>query len=114
MECLEFCAAQILVVVLIYIVLDWPLSWREVFALLSDAFASCGNAVLLHCKNGKDRSCFLIYAFWRLRHGMEHAEALTCVSQRIDMKGCPLYPFPPAEHGIHRFRESYNWCVSGR
>ena len=53
--------------------LDWPINlvsqrayWREVFALLSDALGTSGSAVLVHCRNGKDRSCFLVYASLRM------------------------------------------------
>jgi hypothetical protein len=80
--------------------LDWPINsaaqrcyWREVFALLSDTLGSSRNAVLVHCRNGKDRSCFLVYAFLRLQHGLNHASALSCVSQRIDVRGYPLFDY---------------------
>ena len=80
--------------------LDWPIyltlqrtSWREVFALLSDALASSENAVLVHCRNGKDRSCFFVYAFLRRLHGMDYASAIACVAQRIDKRGCPLFNY---------------------
>ena len=78
--------------------LDWPINsarhrkrWREVFDLLSDALTVPANAVLVHCVNGKDRSPFTLYAFFRLVYEMDHMTALSHVNQRIGKSGRPLF-----------------------
>ena len=78
--------------------LDWSISyveehqrWREVFHLISDALEDESNVVLVHCKNGKDRSCYAVYAFLRLRYGMNHKDALTWVQERVGTDGIPLF-----------------------
>ena len=78
--------------------LDWAINfptqrkyWREVFSQMSDALDSAANVVLVHCRNGKDRSCFAVYAFLRLVHHMDHQTALWHVSQRVDQRGYPLF-----------------------
>ena len=58
---------------------------------MSDALDSADNVVLVHCRNGKNRSGFAIYAFLRLVHEMNHATALWHVSQRVDQQGYPLF-----------------------
>ena len=78
--------------------LDWAINfptqrkyWREVFSQMSDALDSAANVVLVHCRNGKDRACFAVYAILRLVHEMDHGTALTHVSQRVDVRGQPLF-----------------------
>ena len=78
--------------------LDWPINistqcnyWRVVFAQMSDALDSAADAVLVHCRNGKDRSCFAVYASLRLVHHMDHQTALRHVSQRVDRYGYPVF-----------------------
>ena len=78
--------------------LDWAINWesqhvywREVFFLIADALEDPNNAVLVHCLNGKDRSCFVVYAFLRLKYEMDHVAALQCVYQRQDRNGLPLF-----------------------
>ena len=51
--------------------LDWAINaakqrqyWREAFSLLSDALDCAANVVLVHCRNGQDRACFAVYAFF--------------------------------------------------
>ena len=65
--------------------------WREVFFMIADALEDEKNAILVHCVNGKDRSCFVVYAFLRLKYEMDHAAALECVHQRKDQNGRPLF-----------------------
>jgi hypothetical protein len=78
--------------------LDWSINydaqrkyWREVFHLMSDALDSSTNVVLVHCRNGKDCSCFAVYAFLRMVHEMDHSTALWYVSQRVGTSGYPLF-----------------------
>ena len=47
--------------------------------------------MLVHCRNGQDRTCFAVYAFLRLVHEMDHGTALAHVSQRADVRGQPLF-----------------------
>ena len=58
---------------------------------MSDALDDAANVVLVHCRNGQDRSCFAVYAFLRLVHHMDHQTALRHVYQRVDHLGYPLF-----------------------
>ena len=78
--------------------LDWAINaarqvqyWREAFSLISDALDCAANVVLVHCRSGQGRACFAVYAFLRLVHEMDHGTALTHVSQRVDVRGQPLF-----------------------
>ena len=80
--------------------LDWPVNseskrrfWREVFGMLADALSISANTVLVHCKNGKDRSAFTVYAFLRLLHSFPHKDAISLVNQRLDIYGQPLFDY---------------------
>ena len=82
----------------IFPILDWPINskekrriWREVFNLISDAHDNASNVVLVHCRHGKDRSCFAVYAFLRLVYEMNHEDALWFVQKRVNNKGNPLF-----------------------
>ena len=93
--------------------LDWAinapaqrLNWREAFSLLSDALDSAANVVLVHCRNGKDRSCFAVYAFLRLVHEMDHTDALRHVYQRVDQKGYPLFDIACQSNELRQWVES--------
>ena len=93
--------------------LDWAINspaqriyWREAFFLMSDALDSAANVVLVHCRNGKDRSCFAVYAFLRLVHEMDHADALWHVSQRVDQRGYPLFDIPRQRNELMEWVES--------
>ena len=58
---------------------------------MADALDSAANVVLVHCRNGKDRSCFAVYAFLRLLHRLEHTNALWHVQQRVGPRKYPLF-----------------------
>ena len=58
---------------------------------MQDALHGTHNAVLVHCRNGKDRSCFAVYAFLRLVHGLEHSKALWHAQQRVGPQNYPLF-----------------------
>ena len=74
--------------------LAWPINskaQREVFYLISDALDNASNVVLVHCRHGKDRSCFAVDAFLRLMHEMDHENALWYVQMRVNNRGYPLF-----------------------
>ena len=78
--------------------LDWAINdpqqrsrWREAFALLAEVLDCDSNCVLVHCRNGQDRSCFTIYAYLRLMVGMMHDTAVQFVQERVDVHGEPLF-----------------------
>ena len=58
---------------------------------MQDALLDSPNNVLVNCRNGKDRSCFAVYAFLRLFHRLEHTKALKLVQQRVGPRGYPLF-----------------------
>ena len=62
--------------------------------------------MLVHCRNGKDRSCFAVYAFLRLVHEMDHAAALWHVSQRVDQQGYPLFDIARQRNELMEWVES--------
>ena len=64
---------------------------EKFFFLMADALESAANVVLVHCRNGKDRSCFAVYAFLRLVHGLEHSDVLWHVQQRVGPQNYPLF-----------------------
>ena len=80
--------------------IDWPVrseshrrSWREVFALIVDALETSSNVVLIHCKNGRDRSAFTVYAFLRLEKKISHIDAMEIVERRLGFNGRPLFRY---------------------
>ena len=63
----------------------------EVPHLFIGRFSDAANVVLVHCRNGQDRSCFAVYEFLRLVHHMDHQTALRHVYQRVDQHGYVLF-----------------------
>lgn len=97
--------------------LDWPVnmetkrsSWREVFGLIADALEISSNVVLVHCKNGKDRSAFTVYAFLRLLRNFSHQAAVNLVSQRLSTDGEPLFRYENQNHELTEWLEQVSTC----
>ena len=93
--------------------LDWPIKsvkkrcyWREVFALLSDTLGNGSNGVLVHCRNGITHSCFVVYAFLRLRHGLDHTFAVALVNRRVNVLGFPLFQYDKQNHDLLQWFEA--------
>ena len=80
--------------------------WREAINLISDVLDSAASVVLVHCRNGKDRSCFAVYAFLRLVHEMNHVTALGHVSQRVGQRGYPLFDIARQRNELMEWVES--------
>ena len=78
--------------------LDWPIGntserslGRAVFSSLSKVLSRPNNAVLVHCRNGKDRSCMAVFAFLRLQMSFTHGDALQALRVRVGCNGKPLF-----------------------
>ena len=78
----------------------WPINFSEarlqfqaVFNAMYKVLQSPGGCLLVHCRNGKDRSAFLIYAYLRFMHNYGHASALHILSVRRSVQGHPLFEF---------------------
>ena len=97
--------------------LDWPINldskrglWREVFGMLADVLETSTNTVLVHCKNGKDRSAFTVYAFLRLIKSCSHNDAISCVSRRLGTNGKPLFRHSSQDEKLTRWLEEALEC----
>ena len=51
--------------------------YQAVFDAMDHVLASSKGCLLIHGRNGKDRSPFLCYAYLRLRHKFDHLSSLT-------------------------------------
>ena len=74
--------------------------------MIADALEDENNTILVHCVNGKDHSCFVVYAFLRLKYEMNHAAALECVQQRKDTDGRPLFELDQQRSDLVEWVES--------
>ncbi len=79
---------------------NWPINNKQqhyrhhaVFDAIDRVLASSDGCLLVYCRNGRDRSVFLCYAYLRLRHEVGHATALQVLSSRCDCYGNPLFCF---------------------
>ena len=108
--------------------LDWPVMrrgerdhWREVFAMIASVLLQQSACVLVHCKNGRDRSASVLFAFLRAVHKLSHEAALDIVKARRNVQGRPLFDYSRQDSIIHTWIESsvgtelhaesgyYNW-----
>ncbi len=62
----------------------------EVFAAWAVVLANPLTKMLVHCKSGKDRSPFAVYAFMRLSAGMTNTDAMYALAARVDVHGQQL------------------------
>ena len=60
---------------------------------MTDVLMTSSNVMLVHCKNGKDRSAFVIYAFLRLLHSYTHEAAMAILAQHRGASGEPLFNY---------------------
>ena len=79
---------------------NWPIrNKRErkrycaVFDAMDKVLASSDGCLLVYCRNGRDRSAFICYAYLRLRHEVGHETALAVLSSRCDRYDNPLFRF---------------------
>ena len=108
--------------------LDWPVMrrgerdhWREVFAMIASVLLQQSACVLVHCKNGRDRSACVLFAFLRVYYNLSHEAALNVVQARQSVHGWPLFDFSSLDFVLHKWIESsvgaelqaesgyYNW-----
>ena len=72
---------------------------------MADALETSTNGVLVHCKNGKDRSAFTVYAFLRLLHNFSHRDALNLVATRLGTTGWPLFEYDQQDSDLTAWLE---------
>ena len=46
--------------------------------------------MLVHCKSGKDRAPFTVYALLRISYGLREDEARELLAHRVDIDGRPV------------------------
>ena len=75
--------------------LDFPigyginrLPWEDAFTRVQE-YLNRGRVVFVHCKNGRDRSGFVLYAFLRLQCRFTHSDAVASLSGRVRAQDFP-------------------------
>jgi len=66
--------------------------WENVFKQIASHLHD-GKVVFVHCKNGRDRSGFALFAFLRLYYRLPHDLALSALSGRIRAQDFPFARF---------------------
>jgi len=65
--------------------------YAAIFQAMHDVLERDDQTLLIYCRNGKDRSCFVIYSFLRVWHLLTHDQALSTLAARCTYNGNPLF-----------------------
>ena len=65
--------------------------YAAIFRAMHEVLERDNQTLFIYCKNGKDRSCFVIYSFLRVWHHLTHDQALSTLAARCSYKGDPLF-----------------------
>jgi len=92
--------------------MNWSVNYEQdrrryegVFRRIAQELDNPSGRVLVHCKHGKDRSAFAVFAFLRLVHSLTDDDARLAVAVRRDAQGRPLVNLDRAGEPLHAWLE---------